>query len=349
MYKIVFTGGGSAGHVIPNVALIDELIKTGEADIAYFGSDGIEKKLVASKKIPYFELAPPKLKRSLSAFTDNLKIPFIFSKAVKKAEEGLRAFSPDLVFSKGGYVALPVVFAAAKLGVPCIAHESDYSIGLANRLSAKKCASVLTSFPETARKIRNGKFSGPPIRAELFAHSRSAAKRELCEGTSRKVILVFGGGSGSETLNEAVRKAAKRLTERYFILQVCGKGKTIDCRLKNYKQVEFITDMGAAYACADLVVSRAGAGTIFELLALKKPALLVPLEGQTRGDQIENAAYFEKQGVCRILKQGELKHLAEEIDAAILDEQLKRQLALFSYPLGNENLLHEIRELVKKQ
>ncbi len=346
MYKIVFTGGGSAGHVIPNVALIDELLKTGEAELCYFGSSGIEKEIVAAKKIPYFEIDAPKLKRSWKAIKSNLKIPFEFSKAVKKAEEGLKTFSPDVVFSKGGYVALPVVFAAHKLRIPCIAHESDFSIGLANRLSAKKCTALLTSFPETAKKLRNGKFSGPPIRAELFGHSRSAAKRELCEGTSRKVILVFGGGSGSEVLNEAVRKIAPKLAERYFILHVCGKGKTIDCRIKNYKQAEYLSDMGAAYACADLVLSRAGAGTVFELLALKKPSILVPLEGQTRGDQMENAAYFEKKGVCRVLRQSDLDCLAVEIEEALSDEKLKRNLAVFSYPLGNENLLHEIRQTV---
>lgn len=348
MYKIAFTGGGSAGHVIPNIALIDELLKTGEAELCYFGSDGIEKSIVARKKIPYFELNPPKLKRSFRAIKNNLKIPFAFSRAVKKAEEGLTLFSPDLVFSKGGYVSLPVVFAAHKLHIPCIAHESDFSLGLANRLSAKKCDVLLTSFPETAKKLRNGKFSGPPIRSELFGHSRSAAKRELCEGTSRKVIFVFGGGSGSEILNEAVRKIAPKLAERYFILHVCGKGKVIDCRLKNYKQAEYISDMGAAYACADLVISRAGAGTVFELLALKKPSILVPLEGQTRGDQAENAEYFQKKGVCRVLRQTDLDCLATEIEEALADEKLKRNLAVFSYPLGNENLLHEIRKTVKR-
>ena len=348
MYKIAFTGGGSAGHVIPNVALIDELLKTGEAELCYFGSGGIEKSIIAPKKIPYFEFDPPKLKRSFKAIKDNLKIPFNFYKATKKAEEGLKTFSPDVVFSKGGFVALPVVFAAHKLGIPCIAHESDFSLGLANRLSARKCAVLLTSFPETAKKLRNGKFSGPPIRAELFCHSRSAAKRELCEGTNRKVILVFGGGSGSEVLNEAIRKIAPKLAERYFILHVCGKKKTIDCRVKNYKQMEFIEDMGAAYACADLVLSRSGAGTVFEILALKKPSILVPLEGQTRGDQVENAEYFQAKKVCRVLRQADLVSLLGEIEEALVDEKLKHSLATFSYPLGNENILHEIRQAVKR-
>lgn len=348
MYKIAFTGGGSAGHVIPNIALIDELVKTGEAELCYFGSGGIEKSIVTAKKIPYFEYNPPKLIRSLRALKNNLKIPFAFRQAVKKAEEGLRIFNPDVVFSKGGFVALPVVFAAQKLKIPCLAHESDLSLGLANKLSVRKCVSVLTSFPETAKGIRNGKFCGPPVRKELFSHSRSAAKKELCEETSRKVILVFGGGSGSETLNEAVRKIAPKLCKRYFLLHVCGKGKTIDCRLQHYKQIEFIEDMGAAYACADLVISRAGAGTVFELLALKKPSVLVPLEGQTRGDQKENAAYFAQKGVCRVLKESELSSLYETIEETMADEEMKRKLAVFSYPTGNENALYEIRQAAKR-
>jgi UDP-N-acetylglucosamine--N-acetylmuramyl-(pentapeptide) pyrophosphoryl-undecaprenol N-acetylglucosamine transferase len=207
---------------------------------------------------------------------------------------------------------------------------------------------VLTSFPETAKKLHNGKFCGPPVRSELFAHSRSAAKRDLCEETSRKVVLVFGGGSGSEKLNEAVRKIAPKICKRYYLLHICGRGKVIDCRLSHYKQMEFITDMGAAYACADLVISRAGAGTVFELLALKKPAILVPLEGQTRGDQRENAEYFAKKGVCRVLKESELTTLYEQIEETMADEGMKRRLAVLSYPTGNENALFEIRRAAKQ-
>ena len=257
-------------------------------------------------------------------------------------------FKPDLVFSKGGFVALPVVYAAHKLKIPCLAHESDLSPGLANKLSAKHCLALLTSFPETAKLFKNGKYCGPPIRQELFAHSRSAAKRELCDETNRKVVLVFGGGSGSEVLNEAVRKIAPKLCKRYYLLHICGKGNMIDCRLQNYKQIEFVTDMGAAYACADIVVSRSGAGTVFELLALKKPSILIPLERQTRGDQKENAEYFQRKGLCRILTENDLDALYEEIEKTLIDEDLKGRLATFSFPTGNNNLLFEIRQAVKK-
>ncbi len=345
MKKIVFTGGGSAGHVVPNVALIQELQKTGEADLCYFGSGGIEKGLVTPLAIPYYEYDPPKFRRSFSfaSLKNNLRIPTAFFKATEKAEAGLKEFQPDLVFSKGGFVALPVVFAAKRLGIPCLTHESDLSLGLANRLMAKKCQHVLTAFPETAGKIKNGKYVGAPVRAELFGHSKSASKHALCEGTARKVILVFGGGSGSEALNRAVRKAVPALCKKYFVLHVCGKGNVLDTNLKNYRQEEYITDMGSAYACADLVVCRAGAGAIFELLALRKPAVLVPLEGQTRGDQLENAEYFREKGLCHVLRQNDLDLLEAAVEKALRDERLKRNLAANTLPVGNGNILYEIR------
>lgn len=345
MKKIAFTGGGSAGHVVPNIALIRELQKTGEADLCYFGSNGIEKRLIAPTGIPYFSYDPPKFKRGLSfdALKNNVRIPAAFRKAVARAEEGLKAFQPDLIFSKGGFVALPVVFAGKKLHIPCLTHESDFSLGLANRLMAKKCEHVLTAFPETAGKIKNGKYVGAPVREELFGRSKSASKRALCGGTARKTVLVFGGGSGSEALNRAVRKAVPELCKKYFVLHVCGKGNVIETNLKNYRQEEYIDDMGSAYACADLVVCRAGAGAIFELLALRKPAVLVPLEGQTRGDQLQNAEYFREKGLCRVLRQADLDFLETEIERALRDERLKQNLCANTFAVGNANVLYEIR------
>ena len=198
MKKILFTGGGSAGHVQPNIAIMQEIISSGEAELCYMGSNGIEKQLVLPLKIPYFTIDPPKLKRSV-CFA-NLKIPFAFKKAVQQASEGLHAFHPNLVFSKGGFVALPVVVAAHKLGIPCLTHESDFSAGLANKLMARRCEKVLTSFPETADKFKNGKFVGSPLRQELFLREKKSAREKygLPLQTNRKTLLVFGGGSGSK-------------------------------------------------------------------------------------------------------------------------------------------------------
>ncbi len=345
MKKILFTGGGSAGHVLPNIALIEELRAKGETDVCYMGTEGIEKELVSERKIPYYTISCPKLIRGggMKALKNNLKIPCAFQKAVKEAERGLRLFQPDLVFSKGGYVALPVVFAAKRLKIPCFAHESDFSVGLANRLSDKKCKCVFTSFPETAKKLRHGKYGGAPIRREILSAKRADSRRNLELPKNAKVLLVFGGGSGSKAINEALRECLKELTKRYLVLHVCGKGNVVDSSLKNYRQFEFISDMGTAYAAADVVLSRAGAGTVFELIALKKPAILVPLEGATRGDQRQNAEYFSARGLCRVLPQSQLFRLAEEVDAAFQDKDLKKRLADSYYAPGNQRILSELR------
>ena len=349
MKKILFTGGGSAGHVMPNIALIEELLSSGEADVCYMGTDGIEKRIVTEWKLPYYQLECPKLIRGggFQALKKNLKIPSAFFRAVKQAEEGLRTFQPDLVFSKGGYVALPVVFAARRLRIPCLAHESDYSLGLANRLSARKCRYVLTSFPETAEKLKNGKYCGAPIRRSVLSATRAEARRKFSIPFNDKVLLVFGGGSGSAAINEAVRANLKKLTAKYTILHVCGKGNRAENTFKNYRQEEFIADMGGAYACADVVLSRSGAGTVFEILALKKPALFVPLEGATRGDQKQNAEYFRKKGLCRVLPQSRLDQLATEIDRAFADRELLLRLQETHMIDGNRNILNEIRKCLK--
>ncbi|MBQ9113696.1 MAG: UDP-N-acetylglucosamine--N-acetylmuramyl-(pentapeptide) pyrophosphoryl-undecaprenol N-acetylglucosamine transferase [Clostridia bacterium] len=350
MKKILFTGGGSAGHVIPNIALINDLRAKGSADVCYMGSGGIEKSIVTAQKIPYFEITCPKLVRGFTfrALKNNLRIPFAFRRAVKEAEKGLKTFQPNAVFSKGGYVALPVVFAARKLGIPCFAHESDFSIGLANKLSAKKCECVFTSFPETATALKNGVYSGAPLKRELFGVSSLQAKRKFGVPQEMKTVLVFGGGSGSEAINAALRSQLSSLTRRYFILHVCGKGNVIHTTYKNYRQEEFITDMGGAYACADLIVSRAGAGAVFEILALKKPAILIPLENASRGDQKENAAYFEKQGLCRVLPQPKLSQLDGEIASAFLDSKLQNTLKESNFRMGNDVIIRRLLQALKK-
>ena len=344
MKKILFTGGGSAGHVVPNVALIEELLSRGVADACYMGTSGIEKGIISGWKIPYFELECPKLIRGggWAGMRRNLKIPFLFRRAVQQAKEGLRLLQPDVVFSKGGYVALPVVVAASKLHIPCYAHESDFSAGLANRISARFCKKVFTSFPETAKRLSRGVHSGAPIKRSVFSHTRKEARKSLGLKETDKVLLVFGGGSGSVAINEAVRKHLKTLLENYVILHVCGQGKRIESNLKGYRQFEFVADMGALYACADVVVARAGAGTVFEILALKKPALFIPLEGQTRGDQLENAEYFRRKGLCRVLRQKQLDALPQAVDDTFEDGALKERLSVCGYGRGNERILQEL-------
>lgn len=349
MKKILFTGGGSAGHVLPNIALIEELLSTGDTDVCYMGTDGIEKNLVSEWKLPYYQIKCPKLVRGggFSALKQNAKIPTAFMEAMRQATDGLKTFQPDLVFSKGGYVALPVVYAAHKLGIPCLTHESDLSMGLANKLMACKCKQVFTSFPETAKKIRRGKYSGAPIRRSVLSSTKAEARRKFNIDFHENVLLVFGGGSGSQIINQAIRQNLKTLTQQYYVLHVCGKGNMVQSNIENYRQFEFIADMGAAYACSDVIISRAGAGTIFEILALKKPSLLIPLEGQTRGDQLQNAAYFQRKGLCHVLRQNQLHALLDEINAVFADKTLKERLAESQFISGNECILREIRALLK--
>ena len=330
--------------MIPNIALMEEIFNKKLAKVCYMGTDGIEKRLLKDYDCPYYTIACPKLIRGggVKGLARNLRIPSDFARAKKQALDGLKKLKPDLVFSKGGYVALPVVFAAHKLGIPCLAHESDLSAGLANRLCAKKCETLFTSFPETAEKFKNGQYSGAPIRPAVFHPARNEARKKFGIPLKEKVLLIFGGGSGSKAINEAVRSHLQTLTKKYVILHACGKGNLVESKNKRYLQFEFIEDMGMAYACADGVVSRSGAGTVFEILALKKPALFVPLEGQTRGDQTENAEYFMFKGLCHMLKQNELSALPAAVDTLMQDENLKARLAHTDFNRGNEVILREI-------
>ncbi|MFQ9738966.1 MAG: UDP-N-acetylglucosamine--N-acetylmuramyl-(pentapeptide) pyrophosphoryl-undecaprenol N-acetylglucosamine transferase [Christensenellaceae bacterium] len=230
--------------------------------------------------------------------------------------------------------------------MPCLTHESDLSPGLANRLMAKKCRYLLTSFPETADKFKNGKYCGSPLRKQLFEGRRAEALKKYGLPAGRKTLLVFGGGSGSRAINDALRKNVSRLCKKYNVLHLCGKGNAVESNIPHYVQKEFETDMASAYAAADLVVSRAGSNTIFEILALKKPAILIPLEGQTRGDQAQNAAYFQQKHLCRVLKQSEADFLPEAIEDALTDTELISALAVSDFSSGNANILHEIRRFL---
>lgn len=344
MKKILFTGGGSAGHVVPNIALIEELLKENDIQTAYCGTDGIEKSLIEPIGIEYFELACPKLVRgkSIEILTKNLKIPFRLTKSVRDAKRILKGFKPDVVFSKGGYVALPVVLAANKLKIPCFTHESDLSPGLANKIIAKRCINIFTSFPETADRFKNGLFTGAPIRKGVFERDRIAAKVKFALPLQKKVVLILGGGSGSKTINDAVRNNLDQL-KNYSILHVCGKGNLQKLPVENYRQFEYLADIGEAYACADVVVSRAGAGAIFEILALRKPSVLVPLEGATRGDQVENAEYFKNRGLCKVLRQTKLDELFEKIEETLQDVDLKINLERTEFKSGNEKILSVLK------
>ena len=343
MKKIMFCGGGSAGHVMPNIAIAGELPEGFAAE--YMGTDGIEYSICRAEGIKFFMFSAPKLARG--KLLCNLSVPCRLKKSVAEAGDILLRERPDVLFCKGGYASLPPALAAKKLKIPVIAHESDLSPGLANKIISRFAAVTLTSFPETAEKFRHGRYSGPPMRRQAISASRARA-REKFGLDGRPTVLVFGGGSGSRAINEAVRGAVKELCREYNVLHICGKGNVTDANINGYRQFEFIPNIGEAYACADCAVARAGSNSAFELMANGLPTLFIPLEnGATRGDQVKNAQYFEERGLCRVLRERELtpETLKEGIAALMADGKIKSALAACRPERGNERILAEIERV----
>ena len=304
--KIVFTGGGTAGHVTPNIALFPFLEKEGYESY-YIGSyNGIEKRLIEDFNVPYYGISTGKLRRYFDL--KNLSDPFRVIKGYTQALKILKELKPDIVFSKGGFVSVPVIRAASALKIPCIIHESDMTPGLANKLCMPVATKVCCNFPETTKYVPSGKaiLTGSPIRSELTTGSKLAAL-ELCGFTANKpVVMVIGGSQGASSVNVMVREALPKLLETFQVVHICGKDKVDNLMLTipGYKQFEYLkTDLKDVFAMADVVVSRAGANAICELLALKKPNLLIPLQVGSRGDQILNAKSFEEQGFSMVVRE----------------------------------------------
>lgn len=337
----MFSGGGSAGHVIPNIAIIEEL--SGDYSVSYIGTGAIEESICKNSGISFYKFDAVKLVRG--KILCNLTIPFRLFKSIRAAGKIIDKVKPDLLFCKGGYVCIAPAVAAKKRGIPVITHESDISCGLANRLIARKCEKVLTAFPETAEKFPNGIFTGSPMREALFTRDRVEAKN-CFRLDDRPTLLVFGGGSGSKIINETLRMSVFELCKKLNVLHVCGKGNLAESNIYGYRQVEFITDMGLAYACADAAVARCGSNSANELLALKIPTLFIPLQNSaSRGDQVKNAEYFEGLGLCRVLGEKELtaELLKREIFRLFGDDKLRAALAESRVECGNEKIVNEIK------
>lgn len=310
MKRIILTGGGTAGHVTPNIALIPKLKELG-FDIQYIGSyQGIEKELIEPFGIPYHGISSGKLRRyfSLQNFTD----PFRVLKGLGEAKKLIKELQPDIIFSKGGFVSVPVVIAGKQNKVPVIIHESDMTPGLANKLAIPSATKVCCNFPETLEHLPKEKavLTGSPIRQELLSGNKIAAM-DLCGFTADKpVILVIGGSLGSVAVNNAVREALPELLKSFQVVHLCGKGKLDESFVgtKGYIQFEYIkNELRDIFALSDVVISRAGANAICELLALRKPNLLIPLSANaSRGDQILNARSFERQDFSIVLEEEEV-------------------------------------------
>lgn len=309
-YKIIMTGGGTAGHVTPNLALIPKLKEKG-FEIKYIGGkDGIEKEIITKNNIPFFGVSCGKLRRyfDMKNFTD----PFKILKGIAEAMVIISKEKPDIIFSKGGFVAVPVVVAASIKRIPVVAHESDITPGLANKLSAPFCDKLCVTFRESLKFVKGNKgvLTGSPIREEIL-HGDKAKGKRICNFTDDKdILLIMGGSLGSKLINEQIRKNLGALLKEFNIIHICGKGN-IDESFKNksgYKQFEYVSEeLPDLMNAADYIVSRAGANSIFEFLALKKPTLLIPLSKKaSRGDQILNSKSFEKEGYSLMLEEEDI-------------------------------------------
>ena len=351
MKHIVLTGGGTAGHVTPNIALIPRLQELGY-QISYIGSyNGIEKKLIEEMKIPYYGISSGKLRRyfDVKNFTD----PFRVLKGFSEARKLMKELSPDIVFSKGGFVTVPVVLAAKKCKIPAIIHESDMTPGLANKLCIPSAAKVCCNFPETVSCLPEGKavLTGTPIRQELLKGDKVQALNFTGFSAAKPTILIIGGSLGSVAVNNAVRSILPQLLEKFQVIHLCGKGK-LDESLKNtpgYVQYEYIEkELADLFALSDIVISRAGANAICELCALRKPMLLIPLSANaSRGDQILNARSFEKLGYSMVLEEETLQ------DQLLLDtvNQLYDNRQAFSDAMskgGSTDSIEKILQLIRE-
>lgn len=310
MKHIVLTGGGTAGHVTPNIALMPRLTELGYR-ISYIGSvDGMERKLIEELEIPYYGIASGKLRRYFD--WKNFSDPFRVCKGYGQARRLLKELRPDLVFSKGGFVTVPVVIAAKHRHIPAVIHESDMTPGLANKLAIPSAVKVCCNFPETVKNLPKEKavLTGSPIRQELLDGDAERARKFCGLDSDRPVIMIIGGSLGAASVNEDIRKILPDLLPDFQVIHLCGAGK-LDPSLegtKGYVQYEYIKkELADLFALADLVISRAGANAICEILALQKPNLLIPLSAKaSRGDQILNARSFERQGFSMVLEEEEI-------------------------------------------
>lgn len=313
--RVVLTGGGTAGHVMPNLALLPELRSAG-FDVVYIGSSGVEKGLVTAAQVPFFEISTGKLRRyfSVQNILDVGRIIAGFLQALIL----MFKLRPSAIFSKGGFVAVPVTLAAWCCRVPVVTHESDYSPGLANKIITPFSKRVLYTFAETEKYLPKEKSElvGTPVRQALFSGDADRGRKICGFGPEKPILLVMGGSQGAQRINDALKLILPELTEKFNIVHITGKGKSIGYSAPGYIGFEFLgEELKDIFAASDLVVTRAGANSIFEILALKKPMLLIPLEVGSRGDQVLNAKSFTAKGWALTLSESKMtgELLAESI------------------------------------
>lgn len=301
---IVLTGGGTAGHVMPNI-LLQKRLRSAFDEVIYIGStDGIERSLISSETdYKYIGITTVKLRRK--KIFANFKIPFLLVRGIREAREILRQYSPCVVFSKGGYVALPVVIAARQLNIPVVLHESDISMGLSNRLAKKYAEIICTNFAVTAKKYKNGRHTGSPI--ALSPLTKAEARQRLSVTGNLPLLLILGGSLGARALNNFAAANLDELCKNYFVFHISGKNNSSHIKHQNYIETEFFKDMSTLYRAADFAISRAGANSLYELMANHVLTVFVPLpKAESRGDQIQNADFAYKNALAERIFQEEL-------------------------------------------
>lgn len=342
MKTIILTGGGTGGHIIPHLAILPILRKNFDK-IYYFGTNGLEKELLKRESdVIFVEITAHKLNRK--NILKNFALPFKLLKSIKDIKRKMREINPDVIFSKGGFVSVPVCLAGKSLGVPIVSHESDLTLGKANKLIYKLCTKFCTTFEKTAENLKKGVCTGSPIRNSLFTGNKAKGYK-LCNFTeSRPTVLFTGGSTGAQALNDVVFSSLPVLTKKYNVIHLVGKNKGDKkyANTKNYCQMEFCPDIEHLFAVSDVVVSRAGSNAIFELLALNKKMILVPLpKGTSRGDQVENAKYFKEKNYAEVIFQ---EDLTPETLITALDNAQKKSRALVAPENinGTENIVKVI-------
>ena len=343
--KIVLTGGGTAGHVYPALAVREYLSK--EYEVHYIGGNGMEKGIVQKEKdVIYHEINAVKLERKLTL--KNLLIPFKLLCAIKNAKKLLKKIKPSIVFSKGGFVALPVVIAAKKLNIPVVSHESDLSLGLANKIILKYCDKMCVSFEETCKVSNKCVYTGQPIRKKVLNGNKNNLSFIDSLDKKKPNLLVVGGSSGAKFINEKVKENIDELLKNFNVVHLTGKGKFERLDKPRYVQVEYAENIGDFLNLSDIVISRAGSGAINEFLALKKLMLLIPLSKEcSRGDQIENAKLYQKLGYSEMLEEEEFTN---EIFLEKLNKLIKNDKKYHSNMQKNKefNACEKIIKIIKE-
>lgn len=342
MKTIVLTGGGTGGHVIPNLSLLPLLQKHFDK-IYYLGTNKIEKELTKGK-VEFYEISAHKFDRS--KILKNLFLPYNIIKDTFFCKKILKKLKPDIIFSKGGYVSLPVCLAGKMLKIKIVSHESDLTLGLSNKIIYKLSDKFLTTFMETSKNLKKAVYTGSPIREKLKQGNTNIGFQITKLDKTKKIILFTGGSSGAEAINEFVYKNLKILNKKYNVILLCGKGKKKNIEnTTSFCCMEFCFDIEHLFKISSFIVTRSGSNAIYELLYLKKKMILVPLpKGNSRGDQVENARYFEKKGYAKVINQEDLT--IENLENAIKESE---NFVLPTFDLnGAQKIVEEILSTIKK-